>query len=97
MEGIPPVNRWVIFYADESTFTSDDGTWAEAPGFGLFAVVYYRVDGTRHTQMEQHNNSQFVRFECEEAAGQAVKFGLWVDNDQYYKLFDLVHGEVIPQ
>jgi len=33
-----PVERWVIFYADESTFTSEQGPWAEAPPFGVQAA-----------------------------------------------------------
>ncbi len=92
-----PVDRWEIIYADGSRFTSADGTWAEAPAFGLFAVVYYRVDGTRLVQKEQHDDSRYVMVEGEEASGQTVKFGLWVDNDQYFKLFDAVHGELVPR
>ena len=103
-----PVKCWTIFYGDGSTFSSTDGTWAEAPAFGVFAVVYYRVDGTRHIQMEQRDNSRYVwpdslpkptgaiEVEADEVTGQTVKYGLWVDNDTYFALFDAVHGEVTP-
>ena len=35
------VDKWTVFYADESTFTSEQGSWAEAPAFGVNCVVYY--------------------------------------------------------
>lgn len=100
-----PVVRWEIFYADGSTFASDDGTWAEAPGFGVMAVVYYGIDGTKHVQKEQHDISIYrymagvegaIEVEGECVGGSTVKFGLWVDNDQYFKVFDAVYGEVTP-
>ena len=95
---LPAVDRWEIIYADGSRFTSSDGSWAEAPGFGIFAVVYYRVDGTRLVDMQQHDESRYVMVEgCTHASGGPVKFGLWVDNEQYFKLFDSVHGEVVPR
>lgn len=90
------VERWAITYADGSRFTSDDGTWAEAPAFGVFAVVYYDVSGKRLVQMEQCDDSRYrAIFEGIEAAGNPVKYGLWVDNDTYHALFDAVHGEVV--
>ena len=104
-----PVARWEIHYGDGSRFTSDDGTWAEAPAFGVFAIVYYNVDGTKCAQMEQRDDSQYrwsehvprpegaVEVHGIEAGGGPVKFGLWVDNDRYFALFDAVHGgEVRP-
>lgn len=102
---MPEVESWVIFYADGSVFTSDMGTWAEAPPVGLFAVVYYDVNGVKHVQMEQHDNSVYkylpyvdgaVEAECVCVGDMSIKFGLWVSNEQYFKLFDLVHGEVLP-
>lgn len=100
-----PVDRWSITYADGSTFTSDDGTWSEAPPFAVFAVVYYHVDGRRTVQMEQHDRSIYrylpdvdgaVEMHGQCAGGSDVKFGLWVSNGDYVKLFDRVHGEVTP-
>jgi hypothetical protein len=100
-----PVERWTIFYADGSTFTSADGTWAEAPPFGVFATVYYDISGVKHVRMEQHDNSIYrylagvegaVEVEGECVGGSTVKFGLWIDNDEYLMLFDAVHGMVAP-
>lgn len=98
------VDRWEIHYADGSTFTSEDGSWAEAPAFGVFAVVYYHPDGYRTIQKEQYDQSIYrwlpdvdgaVEVEGD-AVGAHVKFGLWVHNDQYLMLFDRVHGMIAP-
>ena len=53
------VDRWVVYYGDGSTFTSEQGTWAEAPPFGVFAIVYYDVRGYKLVQMEQCDDSQY--------------------------------------
>jgi hypothetical protein len=119
------VRWWEIFYGDGSAVawncphegvipgcdehTKHVSSWAEAPPFGVFGIVYYRIDGTRHVQMEQRDNSQYrwpeflpkpegaVEVHGVEAAGGPVKFGLWVSNDEYFTLFDAAHGrEVTP-
>lgn len=100
------VTHWTVYYGDGSTFTSTDGTWADVPPFGVFAVVYYDAVGVKHVQMEQHDQSIYrylpdvagaVEVEGECVGGATVKFGLWVANDQYMKVFDAVHGEVTPR
>ncbi len=35
---------WKIYYANGSTFDSNDGSWKEKPGWGILAVVYFRPD-----------------------------------------------------
>lgn len=103
------VDRWVIHYGDGSVFSSDDGTWAEAPALGVFGVVYYLANGKRIVQMEQHDLATYlwpeyvprptgaVEAHGIEAGGGPAKMGLWVSNGQYFKLFDLVHGrELTP-
>ncbi len=102
-----PVESWKILYGDGSVFTSNDGTWAEAPPFGVYAIVYYNIDGTTVVQQEQCDDSRYewpedlakpdgwIVVEGAEAAGTMVKYGLWVDNDTYYALFDAARGEVI--
>jgi len=104
------VDSWAVFYADGSTFTSEQGTWAEAPAFGVFGVVYYQVGGMRLMHMEQRDDSQYrwpehlvakptgaVEVHGVEAGGGPVKFGLWVNNDRYFTLFDAMRGrEVTP-
>lgn len=34
-----PVKAWAVFYADGSTFTSDDGGPADAPGLGVVVIA----------------------------------------------------------
>jgi hypothetical protein len=33
------VSDWALYYADGSTYTSDDGPWSDAPSWGVQAVV----------------------------------------------------------
>ncbi len=106
-----PVDRWIVYYGDGSTFSSADGSWAEAPPFGVFAIVYYRVGPkgvSRLVQMEQHDRSVFrwpdslpppdgaVEILGPEATGVPCKYGLWIANGEYFALFDRVHGEIMP-
>jgi hypothetical protein len=36
--------EWAAIYADESIFTNLDGTWEEAPAWGMQAIVYKSVE-----------------------------------------------------
>jgi hypothetical protein len=87
-----PVKAWRIYYADGSTFTSDDGTWAEAPPFGVQAVVYYHeppykdIDGPDHGVFHYRG----------EGFPDDVKLGLWMDSEGYYRIADLAHRSVMP-
>jgi hypothetical protein len=85
--------------------TKHVATWAEAPPLGVYGIVYYHVGNRKTVQMEQHDQSIYrylpdvdgaVEVEGFEVAGGAVKFGLWVANDQYLKVWDLARGEVTP-
>ena len=31
---------WIIYYSDGSTFSSDEGDWADAPGWGCQVVLF---------------------------------------------------------
>ncbi len=35
---------WKVYYANGSTFDSNDGHWEDKPGWGFLAVVYFRPD-----------------------------------------------------
>ena len=35
---------WKIYYANGSTFDSNNGPWEDKPGWGILAVVYFRPD-----------------------------------------------------
>jgi hypothetical protein len=91
-----PVERWTIFYADGSTFASDDGSWAEAPPFGVQAVVYYRVDGSTLFQQEGRDDSIFWFEGNPEGCERSVKMGLWTDGASYWRVHDLARRAVSP-
>lgn len=38
------VPDWLIVYDDYSVFSSLDGTWEDAPGWGIQAIVYRNVE-----------------------------------------------------
>lgn len=38
------IPEWVAIYSDKSVFSSLDGTWEEAPAWGMCAVIYQSVE-----------------------------------------------------
>jgi hypothetical protein len=87
-----PVKSWTVFYADLSTFNSSQGTWAEAPAFGVSAVVYYHLPEGTTLQMD----SDVYYYVGNEAGGQPWKMGLWTDSESYWRVHDLVSKAVTP-
>lgn len=91
-----PVERWTIFYADGSTFTSDQGTWAEAPPFGVICVVYYNASGV--TFQEVGNDHGVVVYEGRaEGCDYPVKMPLWTDGESYWRVHDAATGTFMPK
>lgn len=86
-----PIKSWRIFYADGSTFSSEDGTWADAPPFGVQVVVYYHV-GDRKTLYREANDPSVYVYEGEDA----VKMGLWMDTEGFYRVLDLARKSSEP-
>lgn len=91
-----PVERWTIFYADGSTFTSEQGTWAEAPPFGVICIVYYRPNGRTGFQEVGRDRSIFTYAAQPEGSDDVVKMGLWTDGESYWRVHDLARREVTP-
>jgi len=91
-----PVERWTVFYADGSTFTSEQGTWAECPPFGVQAVVYYRTDG--RAMQEVGNDLGVVEYlgHAEGCEG-IVKMPLWTDGESYWRVHDLASRCFTPE
>ena len=101
------VDRWVVYYADGSTFTSEQGTWAEAPPFGVFAVVYYDPEGRKLTD-RQGKDVSIYQFPGDKPTHVVdvegtpvgmdidVKMGLWTDNESYWRVHDYHRREVTP-
>jgi len=90
-----PVESWRIFYADGSTFSSSDGTWAAAPPFGLSCVVWYHVPP--YKTVDVGGTEGLVWWQADEWAGTDVKMGLWVDGDSHYRIMDVARRSVAPE
>jgi hypothetical protein len=88
------VKAWRILYADGSTYTSEDGTWAEAPPFGVQAVVYYHEPPLK--TVDGGGSEGVYYYQADEFAGSDVKLGLFVDGDSYYRIMDLARRSVEP-
>ena len=89
-----PVKSWRIYYADESTFSSEDGTWAEAPPFGLTCVVWYHEPP--YKTVDTGGVEGVVYYQSDEFSGTDTKLGLWIDGESYYRIMDLARRSVEP-
>lgn len=91
-----PVERWVVYYADGSSFTSEQGTWAEAPAFGVHSVIYYLVDGQRIRQREGNDHGVVEYLGVPEGCSEPVKMPLFTDGESYWRVHDLIEREFRP-
>jgi hypothetical protein len=91
-----PIRSWRIHYADGSTFSSDDGTWAEATPFGVQCIVYYHApEGV--TFQEVGNDVSIYEFVgLPEGTDEHAKMGLWTDGESYWRVHDAVRRSVTP-
>lgn len=89
-----PIKSWRIYYADESTFDSTMGTWAEAPPFGVQCVVYYHEPP--YKTIDKGGTEGILYYQANEFSGTDVKLGLWVDGDTHYRIMDLARQSVEP-
>ena len=98
-----PVKSWRVLYADGSTFSSEDGTWAEAPPFGVQCVVYYHVPDPvklqRITKDGGSDNGDVYVWLGEETGPEyeGIKMGLWTDGESYYRVADLASRRTVPE
>lgn len=93
-----PVKSWRIYYADGSVFSSVDGTWAEAPSFGVSCVVYYHVPPYKTLDGGQGNGDTYVW--CGEDTHpdyQGIKMGLWIDREGHYRIQNLAFRSTAPE
>lgn len=76
-----PIKAWAIYYADGSKFTSEDGTWAQAPPFAVDAVVYYHDDGLKDIE------AGIDHYLCKDPSQISYhKMGLWHDSEGFYRV-----------
>lgn len=94
-----PIARAVITYPDGSTYTiPDDGAWAEAPSFGVQAIVYYHVPrperlDIEYTTVDAGSDVYWWLGEGEEGGH---KMGLWMDSGGFYRVMDYDKRTVSP-
>ncbi len=86
-----PIKSWQIYYADSSTFSNLDGTWAEAPPFGVQCVVYYHIPP--YKTLDAHDG---VYVWLGEGDYEGIKMGLWMSSEGYYRVMDLARQSVSP-
>ena len=91
-----PVERWTVFYADGSTFTSDQGSWAEAPPFGVTCVIYYLLTGASCVDEQGYDDSIYVYRGEAVGSDEPVKMGLWTDGESYWRVHDLAMRTTTP-
>lgn len=98
------IERAEIRYADKSTYRiPEDGTWAEAPPFGVQCVVYYHVAEpdklTRKTVDGGEDLGDIYVWLGEDTHPdyRGWKMGLWMDRDGYYRIYDLARRSVAPE
>lgn len=80
------VKSWCVFYADGSTFSSEDGSWASAPAFGVQCVVYYHVDARKTVQVVGQDRAVYEYLG--EGDYEGLKLGLWMDEQGFYRVLD---------
>lgn len=88
-----PIRAWRIVYADGSTFDSSQGSWAEAPPFGVTCVVWYH--DPPYVTVDTNADGVYW-YQSEPFVGTDVKLGLWMDDDGYYRVMDLARRMVSP-
>ena len=89
-----PVKSWRITYEDGSEFTSADGTWAEAPPFGVQCVVYYHAEGL--TVDGGHDDGEVYTY-LGEGDYEGIKMGMWMDSSGYHRIYDLARRSSAPE
>jgi len=95
-----PIWAWRIYYADGSTFSSEDGTFAQAPPFGVQCVVYYRVDDKDRLLRWTDDgggeeNDVFVYHG--EGEDEGWKMGMWMDAEGLHRIHDLASQSTMPK
>lgn len=92
-----PVRGWRIYYADGSTFTSADGTWAQAPPFGVQMIVYYHVPPYKTIDSGGDEGLMVWAGDDTHPDYAGIKMGLWMDRTGFYRIQDLASRSTAPE
>lgn len=90
-----PIKSWRIYYADGSTFSNKDGTWAEAPPFGVQCVVYYH-DPAPYKTLDVMGDDKSVYVYMGDENFPDIKMGLWMDDEGFYRILDIARQSSEP-
>jgi hypothetical protein len=71
-------DAWRLYYDDGSTFSSADGTWAQAPNEGVQVLVTYQEPPYKVL----HDGVDTYRL----PGRKTVKHGRWMDTDAFYAI-----------
>jgi hypothetical protein len=77
-----PVTGWKIFYADGSTFSSDDGPWRDAPREGVQAVTIYHEPPYRDVEVGLDEYRDPLK------RSRAVKLGSAIDLETFDRIYE---------
>lgn len=96
-------HEWLIYYDDETTFSSEDGTWADAPAYGV-QIISERciLEGTpvkmMHMGMDYYllRDGTLMSFSEVDLKDHlflgidraAIKFGRWTTNEIWTRIRD---------
>jgi len=89
-----PIKSWRIYYADGSTFDSTQGSWADAPAFGVQCVVYYHEPPFKDIHVEA--NDEAVYTYQGKGDNSDVKMGLWMDDEGFYRIIEIARKSSAP-
>jgi len=92
-----PIQSWRIYYADGSTFSSEDGTFAEASPFGVQCIVYYRAEGERLYRLVDSGGNEGVFYIEGEGDLEGVKMGMWMDTDGCHRIHEAARTDSPPR
>jgi len=90
-----PIKAWRVYYADGSTFTSEDGSMAEAPLFGVQCVVYYHDPPYKTLSSPDENGVLWMQGMEDNLKG--LKMGLWQDEVGLYRIAKMATESEPPQ
>ena len=94
---------WIIFYDDDTTFSSDDGSPGEAPAVGVLVLIQENANGNWVLEAKRdywcwgwRTTNEWVAVDV---AGlqdylfhydnwRMVLYGRWASNEQYQKIMD---------
>lgn len=80
-----PLRGWTIWYDNGSTFSSEDGSWKDAPDQGV-QVVCFRHDPPYRTFFSGDDTYHHPDHDD-------VKHGRWIETDEFYALLRIAEME----